>query len=66
MKEKGVLILNSEWDDRGYYAGSVVTSDSRHIQQIFFVDVAPTADVDLNSGSGCKYDHVIGFNTLQC
>ena len=60
MKEKGLLILNTEWEDRGHYACLVVTSEPKAIEQTFFVDVAPTADVDLNSGGGCKYRQMIG------
>ena len=54
MPNQGLLILNSEWEDRGFYRGLVVTNQHTVNEQVFWVDVAPSqVDEDMNTG-GCK------------
>ena len=53
MPEKGLLILNSEWEDRGWYSVVVIDNQHRVHERVYWVDVAPAIDIDLDS-RGCK------------
>ncbi|XP_072032084.1 uncharacterized protein [Amphiura filiformis] len=65
IPEQGLLILNSEWEDRGYYTCvviAVVNGQHEPKEQVFWVDVAPpVVDVEMNTGGfPCGYPRVRG------
>ncbi|XP_072017073.1 ovochymase-like [Amphiura filiformis] len=50
IPEKGLLVLNSEWKDRGYYTCVVITRHSDVMERVFKVEVVPSMNMSQNTG----------------
>ncbi|XP_072017072.1 uncharacterized protein [Amphiura filiformis] len=50
IPEKGLLILNSEWKDRGYYTCVMITKHNIAMERVFKVEVVPSMNMSQNTG----------------
>ena len=61
MPEKGLLILNSDWEDRGWYTVVVIDDYNNVHERLFWVDVAQPLNervIDVDAAE-CKNIHYL-------